>query len=107
MFEITEAAAEQVRNAAEQGGTEGMALRMAARMKEDGSIDYLMGFDEPREEDVRVVCSGIEVVMEPQYVPLLDEAVMDYAQLDDGELRFIFLNPHDANYMPAAKTRSK
>ncbi len=48
MFEITENAAEQVRNAAEQGGTEGMALRMAARMKEDGSIDYLMGFDEPR-----------------------------------------------------------
>jgi iron-sulfur cluster assembly protein len=32
---------------------------------------------------------------------------MDYAQLDDGELRFIFLNPNDANYVPAAKTRSR
>ncbi|WP_260291316.1 HesB/IscA family protein [Sedimenticola hydrogenitrophicus] len=107
MFEITEAAAEQVRNAAEQGGTEGMALRMAARMKEDGSIDYLMGFDEAKAEDIRVVSNGIEVVMEPQYAPLLDETVMDYAQLDDGELRFIFLNPNDANYVPAAKTRSR
>ncbi|WP_428605526.1 HesB/IscA family protein [Sedimenticola sp.] len=107
MFEITENAAEQVRNAAEQGGTEGMVLRMAARMKEDGSIDYLMGFDEAKEDDIHLVTNGVEVVMEPQYAPLLDEAVMDYAQLDDGELRFIFLNPNDANYVPAAKTRSK
>lgn len=107
MFEITENAAEQVRNAAEQGGTEGMALRMAARMKEDGTIDYLMGFDEAREDDIRVVSNGIEVVMEPQYTTLLDEAVMDYAQLDDGELRFIFINPQDANYEPAPKSRSK
>jgi len=107
MFEITENAAEQVRNAAEQGGTEGMALRMAARMKEDGGIDYLMGFDEAKDDDLRVVSNGIEVVMEPQYATLLDEAVMDYAQLDDGELRFIFINPHDANYVPAPKSRSK
>lgn len=107
MFEMTESAAEQVRNAAEQGGTEGMALRMAARMKDDGSIDYLMGFDEPKEEDVRIVTQGVEVVMEPQYVTLLEEAVMDYAQLDDGELRFIFMNPQDANYNPPPKARSK
>ncbi len=107
MFEITENAAEQVRNAAEQGGTEGMALRMAARMKEDGTIDYLMGFDEAKDDDLRIVTNGIEVVMEPQYASLLDEAVMDYAQLDDGELRFIFINPQDANYEPAPKSRSK
>lgn len=107
MFEMTESAAEQVRSAAEQGGTEGMVLRMAARMKDDGSIDYLMGFDEAKEEDVRVVTQGVEVVMEPQYVPLLEEAVMDYARLDDGELRFIFMNPQDANYNPPPKSRSK
>ncbi len=107
MFEITENAAEQIRNAAEQGGTEGMVLRMAARMKEDGSIDYLMGFDEAKDEDIRSVSNGIEVVMEPQYVALLDEAIMDYVQLDDGEFRFIFINPNDANYVPAPKARSK
>ena len=107
MFEITENAAEQVRNAAEQGGTEGMALRMAERMKEDGSIDYLMGFDEAKEDDIRHVTNGIEVVMAPQHAALLGDAVMDYAQLDDGELRFIFLNPNDANYQPASSKRSK
>lgn len=107
MFEMTESAAEQVRNAAEQGGTEGMALRMAARMKEDGSIDYLMGFDEAKEDDIRLVSQGVEVVIEPQCEPLLNETVMDYAELDNGELRFIFINPQDANYTPPAKKRSK
>lgn len=107
MFEITENAAEQVRHAAEQGGTEGMALRMAARMKEDGSIDYLMGFDETKEDDIQYMTNGIEVLIAPQHAALLDDTVMDYAQLDDGELRFIFLNPNDANYQPVSPKRSK
>ena len=36
MFKITPRAAEQILQAARQGGTEGMALRFAARQKEDG-----------------------------------------------------------------------
>jgi iron-sulfur cluster assembly protein len=38
--------------------------------------------------------------MEPEQMPLLDETTMDYAQLDDGEKQFIFINPKDANYTP-------
>ena len=99
MFKITKDAAVQVCAAAEQGGTEGMVLRMAANMKQDGTIDYLMGFDEPKDDDVRIVTRDVEVVMEERYVPLLDEAVMDYVEMEEGEHRFIFLNPHDARYV--------
>ncbi|MES9845633.1 MAG: iron-sulfur cluster assembly accessory protein [Candidatus Sedimenticola sp. PURPLELP] len=100
MFEMTEFAAEQVRVAARMGGTEGMALRMDARKKDDGTIDYLMGFDEAKDEDIQITSSGIEVVIAPESVPLLDEAVMDFVEMDDGQTRFIFLNPKDANYTP-------
>ena len=100
MFKITEAAAEQVRESARQGGTEGMVLRIAARRKDDGSMDYLMGFDEAKEEDIQIVSEGVEVVMSPEFVPLLDQTTMDYVELEDGEFRFIFLNPKDANYSP-------
>ena len=100
MFKITDAAAEQVRSAARQGGTEGMSLRIAAHQKSDGAIDYLMGFDEVNEEDIRTVTQGVEVVMTPEYVPLLDEAVMDYVELEKGDFKFIFSNPKDANYSP-------
>ena len=63
MFEISEKAAAQVMAAAEQGGTEGMVLRLAAQMKQDGTIDYLMGFDQPKEGDVRIESRGVAVVM--------------------------------------------
>jgi len=100
MFDITEGAAIQIRAAAKQGGTVGMALRLAARKRDDGSIDYLMGFDEASEEDVRLVAKGVEMVMVPESMSLLEDAVMDYVELEKGDFRFIFSNPKDTNYSP-------
>ena len=100
MFKVTPAAAAQVKNAAHQGGTEGMALRLAASRRQDGSIDYKMGFDEVSEDDIRFTSEGVEVVMAPEYVPLLDSATLDFVELQPGERQFIFLNPKDNNYTP-------
>jgi iron-sulfur cluster assembly protein len=105
MFEITQAAAVQVISASRQGGTEGMVLRLAANLNDDGSINYIMGFDEPREDDIRMISNGVEVVMAPEYVPLLDEAVMDFVEIEEDDFRFIFLNPKDANYSPPTERR--
>ena len=60
MFKVTPAAAEQVQQAAKQGGTEGLSLRLAAQQNPDGSIDYRMGFDEATEEDIRMNCDGVD-----------------------------------------------
>jgi iron-sulfur cluster assembly protein len=98
MFKLTAAAAEQVQKAARQGGTEGMSLRLAAQQNPDGSIEYRMGFDEVTEDDIRMSCDGVDVA--PEYVPLLDEATMDFVEIDSGQFHFIFLNPKDANYKP-------
>jgi len=100
MFRVTEAAATQVRRAAEQSGTEGMALRLAAEKKANGSIDYLMGFDEVKEDDIRFQSEGVDIVMAPEHVPLLDETVMDFVKLEEGGHQFIFLNPKDPEYIP-------
>ncbi|MES9855231.1 MAG: iron-sulfur cluster assembly accessory protein [Sedimenticola sp.] len=102
MFKVTDAAAAQIKEASKQGGTEGMALRMAARTKDDGTIEYLMGFDEEREQDTRIEVSGAAVVISPDSVPLLEEAIMDYVEMDAGDYRFIFLNPKDPSYIPPA-----
>ncbi|MCG6860737.1 MAG: iron-sulfur cluster assembly accessory protein [Chromatiaceae bacterium] len=98
MFKISTAAAEQVRNAAKQGGTEGLSLRLTAHLKADGSIEYRMGFDEATDEDIRSSTEGVDVAMAPEYVPLLAEATMDYVEIEPGQFHFIFLNPKDANY---------
>ena len=102
MFKVTPQAARQVKVAAEQGGTAGMALRLAAQQRPDGSIDYRMGFDEETEDDIRFNSEGVKIVMAPEYVPLLDAATLDFVELEPGEPQFIFLNPKDPNYVPPA-----
>ena len=101
MFKVTPAAAEQIKVATQQSGTEGMSLRLAAVTRADGTIDYRMGFDEYQDEDIRFKSEGVEIIMEPEYVPLLDNAILDYVRLQDEEQeQFIFLNPKDPNYHP-------
>ena len=101
MFKVTPAAADQILNATQQSGAEGMSLRLAASTRPDGTIDYKMGFDESSDDDIKFKSEGIDIVMEPEYVPLLDDAVLDFVQLDEGgEHQFVFLNPKDANYEP-------
>ena len=100
MFKVTPQAAEQVKTAAEQGGTVGMALRLAAQQRPDGSIDYRMGFDEVTEDDIRFASEGVQIVMAPEFVPLLDTATLDFVELEAGESQFIFLNPQDPTYVP-------
>jgi iron-sulfur cluster assembly protein len=104
MFKITPRAAEQIRKAAKQGGTEGMALRFAAQQKADGSFDYLMGFDDAKEDDIQFDAEGVSVIMQPEHFSLLDETTMDFAELHDGEKQFIFLNPKDSNYSPLGES---
>lgn len=100
MFKVTPQAARQVKSAAEQGGTVGMPLRLAAQQRPDGSIDYRMGFDEETEDDIRLDTEGVQIVMAPEYVPLLDAATLDFVELEVGEPQFIFLNPNDPAYVP-------
>jgi len=100
MFKVTATAAGQIVQSAQQGGTEGLALRLAASQAADGTIDYRMGFDEVGEDDIRQRCEGVEVVMAPEFVPLLDEATLDFVELEPGQHHFIFINPKDAGYVP-------
>jgi len=100
MFKVTQAAAAQVQVAAQQGGMDGLALRIAAEKRSDGSIDYRMGFDEARDDDIELASEGVKIVMAPEYVPLLDAAMLDFVELDEGDFQFIFINPEDSNYSP-------
>ncbi len=100
MLKLTSAAVGQVLAAAKQSGTEGMSLRLAAQRKPDGAIDYRMGFDDVGEDDIRLNCDGVDVVMAPESVPLLDQAVMDYVEIEPGQFHFIFMNPKDPAYQP-------
>ena len=100
MFEVTAAAAKQIRIAAEQGGIQGMALRVVAKVNRDGSFEYNMGFDETTEADIQVNSEGVDIIIDPAYVELLDQTTLDYVELDNGEFHFVFMNLLDPNYVP-------
>ena len=99
-IKITESAAQQIAVAAEQGEMEGLALRIAAKRRSDGSIDYVMGFDAPQETDSRVEAFGVAVVVAPTSTELVDGMTLDFVELEPGRSDFIFLNPNAPHFVP-------
>jgi iron-sulfur cluster assembly protein len=100
MFTLTPAAARKIHEAASAGGTEGMALRIAARQGPDGSIEYGMGFDDSGEHDMRLLLEGISVLISEQHKDLLDDTVLDFVELNPGEFNFIFIDALQAASAP-------
>lgn len=100
MITVSPAAAEQIRKSAEETDSEDMCLRVAARVTPDEALDYGMGFDEPREDDLRNTSEGIDIVVAPSSADLLHGTHIDYVQLETGEYNFIFQNPNDPAQKP-------
>jgi len=101
MFKVTERASAQILKAAEQGEMKGQALRLAPLRNADGSIEYnKMGFDEIKESDIHIQTEGIDIIFEPTYKDLLQDAEMDFVEIEPGQFSFIFLNPNDPHYVP-------
>ncbi|HIA07999.1 MAG TPA: iron-sulfur cluster assembly accessory protein [Chromatiaceae bacterium] len=95
MITATEAAAEQIRQAAEQGDSAGMLLRLAVERKDDGSLNYVMGFDAAAEGDESYESEGIMIICSREQADLLAGTVIDFVEIEPGELHFIFSNPND------------
>ena len=90
MFSLTPAAAKQIQRAASTSDATDLALRIAAKVDSDGSLQYGMGFDEPKDEDMRLDLAGIAVVIGGESQQLLDDTVLDFVELTPGEFNFIF-----------------
>ena len=97
MFNLTPAAAEQIRNAASaQQADDDLPpyLRVAAKI-EDGELVYGMGFDDERENDTRIESDGVTLLIAPRSQELLEGATLDFVELRPGEFQFIFSNPNE------------
>lgn len=95
MIQVTSIASQQIQNAAQQAGAQGMALRVAARRDFDGSIQYGMGFDEQGEGDFMLEADGVQVLVAVDSQALLNGATLDFVELSPGNMQFVFINPND------------
>ena len=105
-IKLTEAAIAQVQKSALDSGMQNTPLRIAAKRRDDGSIEYAMGFDEEAESDTTRQYDGFLLVVAPTSIDLLSGAVLDFVELEPEKREFIFLNPNDPNYVPPASEES-
>jgi iron-sulfur cluster assembly protein len=91
MITLTAAAVRQIHASARAGGTGELALRVAAARAPDGSLQYGLGFDEAREGDLAIEQDGIELLIGRPSQGLLECTVIDFVEIETGEMRFIFV----------------
>ncbi|MFZ3042976.1 MAG: iron-sulfur cluster biosynthesis family protein [Thiobacillus sp.] len=101
MIKITDAAAEQIRAAANNPDVHGMVLRVAAYQEDDGSVNFGMGFDQEREADEQLIVNGVELLIASSSTPYLQGVTLDFVEMSPGDLRFIFIPPYSTEDGPA------
>jgi iron-sulfur cluster assembly accessory protein len=95
MITVTPAAEAQIQQARQQSDAEGVALRVAVELKQDGSLHYVMGFDDNEKQGDRVIdAEKANVVVDIASEPLVKGMKIDFIELE-GKMEFIFINPND------------
>jgi len=95
MISLTPEAAEHIRESATKGNMADMPLRVAVTRREDGSFHYALGFDDiNRQDDHKFESEGIEIVVAPPSMDMLNGTIIDYVDID-GSKEIIFINPND------------
>ncbi|MBK7660621.1 MAG: iron-sulfur cluster assembly accessory protein [Betaproteobacteria bacterium] len=90
MITLTPAAEERIREQGAGEAGEPVHLRVAARLDEHGSIEYGLGFDEPRAGDAQVPGAGVVVLVAAASQELLQDVILDYLEVEPGQFRFVF-----------------
>jgi iron-sulfur cluster assembly protein len=91
VLKVTPAAAAALRDAASGSDAEGAALRVAAKLGEDGVIRFGVGFDDEREQDQVVESYGVRVLIAPPSQALLAGVTLDFGEVNPDELGFVFV----------------
>jgi iron-sulfur cluster assembly protein len=91
LFNPTPAAAQPIRQAAQASGAAELALRVAAKKDAAGEMQYGMGFDDPKDEHMKLDQEGVAVVIGGESQELLFDTVLDFVEINPGESNFIFV----------------
>ena len=79
---ITPRAAQAVRRAAAASGTEGVALRVAAKREADGRVLLGIGFDSERANDELIEAAGVTLLVSHHSRDLLEDMGLDFVAPD-------------------------
>ena len=98
MITVTSAASKQIIESRKQSDAESLALRVAVQLKQDGSLHYVMGFDDNEKPgDIVIDKESVNVVIDDASEPLAKGMTIDFVELE-GKMEFIFINPNDPKH---------
>lgn len=101
MIKVSDAAAKQVQISLQQLGEVEVPLRIAVKVREDGSFHYNMGFDSNvHAGDKTFDEKRITFVVDAATMPLIAGMEMDYVELEKDNYQIVFLNPNDPHFKP-------
>ena len=98
IFEISDDAAKQINVAADASESSKWPLRISLNIDASGKFNYLMGFDQSKEEDLQLKVNGINILIDPDSMVNLKNTKLDYVAIDGSDRQFIFINPNDPEY---------
>ncbi len=98
IFEISDDAAKQINVAAEESESLKWPLRISLNVDSSGKFNYLMGFDQSKEEDLQLKVNGINILIDPDSMVNLKNTKLDYVAIEGSDKQFIFINPNDPEY---------
>ena len=91
MFTLTPAAAARILDSAHKADATGMALRVAAKIDDDGQLSFGLGFDDEREHDLSYECEGLTILIAPPSRDLLEGMLLDLVEVEAGDWQFVFM----------------
>lgn len=101
MIKLTQSATDQIIASAKETDITDLRLRLAATKKEDGAIEYGMGFDDNHTDtDKEFKINEITFVWSQNSASLLQGVEIDYVEIASGQYQFIFSNPNDPAHKP-------
>ena len=98
IFEISDDAARQINVAADASESSKWPLRISLNIDASGKFNYLMGFDQSKEEDLQLKVNGINILIDPDSMVNLKNTKLDYVAIEGSDKQFIFINPNDPEY---------
>lgn len=95
LFEITDAAAEQVKSLLNKRGKDSVGVRVSVRAKGCSGLSYTLEYaDDIRDGEETVTDKGITIVIDPKATLFVIGTQMDFVKEDLAQ-GFIFVNPNE------------
>ena len=93
-MEVTTLAIEKLKEVmAEQGETDS-SLRVIAMPAESGGVQYMLTMEkETQTDDTVLTVDGVNLLMDADSVPFLEEATIDFVENFGGQVGFVINNP--------------